>query len=92
MRSFIILSFLPPITYHPFSLHSVVVLANIKQLGLDLDKVNIDGGAVSVGHPFGMSGARIVTHLVHRLQSGQLGMAGICNGGGAASAILVEKL
>jgi len=71
---------------------SVVVLANIKQLGLDLDKVNVDGGAVSVGHPFGMSGARIVTHLVHRLQSGQLGMAGICNGGGAASAILIEKL
>jgi len=71
---------------------SVVVLANMKELGLDLAKVNVDGGAVSIGHPFGMSGARILTHLVHRLESGQLGVAGICNGGGAASAVLVEKL
>jgi len=71
---------------------SVVVLANMKELGLNLAKVNVDGGAVSIGHPFGMSGARILTHLVHRLESGQLGVAGICNGGGAASAVLVEKL
>ena len=70
----------------------MVVLANMKELGLDLAKVNVDGGAVSIGHPFGMSGARILTHLVHRLESGQLGVAGICNGGGAASAVLVEKL
>jgi len=71
---------------------SVVVLANAKLLGLDLNRVNIDGGAVSIGHPFGMSGARIVTHLVHRLEEGQFGMAGICNGGGAASAILLQRL
>ena len=64
----------------------------MKELGLDLAKVNVDGGAVSIGHPFGMSGARILTHLVHRLESGQFGVAGICNGGGAASAVLVEKL
>jgi len=71
---------------------SVVVLANVKEMGLDIDKVNVDGGAVSIGHPFGMSGARIVTHLVHRLKTGELGMAGICNGGGAASAILLQKV
>ena len=74
------------------SVCSVVVLANVKEMGLDIDKVNVDGGAVSMGHPFGMSGARIVTHLVHRLEPGDLGMAGICNGGGAASAILLQKL
>ena len=74
------------------SVCSVVVLANVKEMGLDIDKVNVDGGAVSIGHPFGMSGARIVTHLVHRLKAGELGMAGICNGGGAASAILLQKL
>ena len=71
---------------------SVVVLANVKLLGLPLDRVNVDGGAVSVGHPFGMSGARILTHLVHRLKQGQFGLAGICNGGGAASAVLVQRL
>lgn len=71
---------------------SVVVLANAKLLDLPLDRVNVDGGAVSIGHPFGMSGARIITHLVHRLKQGQFGMAGICNGGGAASAVLVQRL
>ncbi|XP_041088733.1 acetyl-CoA acetyltransferase, mitochondrial [Polyodon spathula] len=70
---------------------SVVVLANIKMLGIDPKKVNINGGAVSLGHPIGMSGARIVGHMVHNLKSGQYGLAGICNGGGGASAILIQR-
>ncbi|XP_009101047.1 acetyl-CoA acetyltransferase, mitochondrial isoform X2 [Serinus canaria] len=71
---------------------SVVVLANIKMLGIDPQKVNINGGAVSLGHPIGMSGARIVVHMAHALKPGQYGLAGICNGGGGASAILIQKL
>ncbi|CAG0920609.1 unnamed protein product [Notodromas monacha] len=71
---------------------SVVVLANIKMLDIDPSKVNIHGGAVSLGHPIGMSGARIVTHLVHTLKAGEKGVASICNGGGGASSILIEKL
>lgn len=71
---------------------SVVALANIKLLGVDPAKVNVDGGAVSLGHPIGMSGARIVGHLVHALKAGEYGCAAICNGGGAASAIVIEKL
>ena len=71
---------------------SVVVLANMKLLGLDPNKVNIHGGAVSLGHPIGMSGTRIVAHLVHNLEQGQKGLAAICNGGGGAAAILIEKL
>uniref|UniRef100_A0A672NJF0 acetyl-CoA C-acetyltransferase n=1 Tax=Sinocyclocheilus grahami TaxID=75366 RepID=A0A672NJF0_SINGR len=70
---------------------SVVVLANIKMLDIDPNKVNINGGAVSLGHPIGMSGARIVGHMVHNLKSGQYGLAGICNGGGGASSILIQK-
>merc|ERR1719427_1620993 len=71
---------------------SVVVLANMKLHDLDPSKVNIHGGAVSLGHPLGASGARIVIHLAHALQPGQKGVASICNGGGGASAIMVEKL
>jgi acetyl-CoA C-acetyltransferase len=71
---------------------SVVVLANIKQLGLDPKKVNVHGGAVSLGHPIGASGNRIITHLCHVLLPGQIGCAAICNGGGGASSILIEKL
>jgi len=71
---------------------SVVALANIKLLNLDPNKVNVDGGAVSLGHPIGMSGARIITHLTHRLMPGQYGLAGICNGGGGASAMLIQKM
>lgn len=71
---------------------SVVALANMKILGLDASKVNMYGGAVSLGHPIGMSGARLVGSLAHQLESGQLGCASICNGGGAASAIVIEKL
>lgn len=71
---------------------SVVVLANIKILDLDINKVNIHGGAVSLGHPIGMSGTRIIAHLVHNLEQGQKGLAAICNGGGGAAAIVIEKL
>lgn len=71
---------------------SAVAIANIRKLGLDINKVNIHGGAVSLGHPIGMSGARLVTHLVHNLKSGEKGVGAICNGGGAASSILIEKL
>lgn len=71
---------------------SVVVLANQQILGLDPAKVNVHGGAVSLGHPIGMSGARIVVHLVHALKPGQKGVASICNGGGGASSIMIERL
>ncbi|XP_040338819.1 acetyl-CoA acetyltransferase, mitochondrial [Herpailurus yagouaroundi] len=71
---------------------SLVVLANMKMLELDPQKVNINGGAVSLGHPIGMSGARIVIHMVHTLKPGQYGLASICNGGGGASAMLVQRL
>lgn len=71
---------------------SVVVLANQQLLGIDPTKVNVHGGAVSLGHPIGMSGARLVTHLVHSLKSGEKGVAAICNGGGGASSIMIEKL
>merc|ERR1712130_229773 len=64
---------------------SVVVLANMKLDGLDPAKVNIHGGAVSLGHPLGASGTRIVNHLVFALKPGQKGVASICNGGGGAS-------
>lgn len=71
---------------------SVVVVANQKLLDIDPEKVNVNGGAVSLGHPIGMSGARIVVHLVHALNAGEKGVASICNGGGGASSILIEKL
>lgn len=71
---------------------SLVGLANTRLLGLDESKVNVNGGGVSLGHPLGCSGARIVNCLAIHLKSGELGIAGICNGGGGASAILLEKL
>lgn len=71
---------------------SVVVVANIRKLDVDPNKVNIHGGAVSLGHPIGMSGARLVTHLSHALKQGEYGCASICNGGGGASSILIQKL
>ncbi|XP_038673957.1 acetyl-CoA acetyltransferase, mitochondrial [Scyliorhinus canicula] len=71
---------------------SIVVLANIKMLEIDPQKVNINGGAVSLGHPIGMSGTRIVGHMVHNLKPGEYGVAGICNGGGGASSILIQRL
>jgi acetyl-CoA C-acetyltransferase len=73
---------------------SVVAIANNKELGLDSDKVNCFGGAVSLGHPLGASGARIITTLNNVLhkKGGKYGVAGICNGGGGASAIVLEKM
>ena len=73
---------------------SVVSLANNKELNLDAGKVNVNGGAVSLGHPLGASGARIVVTLLNVLQQngGKIGVAGICNGGGGASALVVENL
>lgn len=73
---------------------SVVPMVFCKELGLSFDNVNIFGGAVSLGHPLGCSGARIVTTLVNILhqKNGRYGLAAICNGGGGASAIIIEKL
>uniref|UniRef100_A0A1L8EDZ1 Putative acetyl-coa acetyltransferase mitochondrial n=2 Tax=Haematobia irritans TaxID=7368 RepID=A0A1L8EDZ1_HAEIR len=71
---------------------SLVVCANIRKMDVDPNKVNVHGGAVSLGHPIGMSGARLVTHLAHSLKSGEFGCASICNGGGGASSILIQKL
>lgn len=72
---------------------SVVGVANSRILGLNPEKVNVFGGAVSIGHPLGCSGARIVVTLLNVLQrkSGKIGCAGICNGGGGASAICIMK-
>lgn len=72
---------------------SVVGLANMKILGLDDSKVNINGGAVSLGHPLGCSGARIIITLLSVLEqnNAKIGAAAICNGGGGASAIVVER-
>ncbi len=73
---------------------SVVSLANNQKLGLTHDNVNVFGGAVSLGHPLGASGARIVTTLLNVLQKkdGRIGVTGICNGGGGASAIVLERV
>jgi len=71
---------------------AVVVLANMKLHNLDPEKVNIHGGAVSLGHPLGASGARIVNHLAYALKPGQKGVASICNGGGGASSIMIQRV
>ncbi|MFX0557741.1 acetyl-CoA C-acyltransferase [Maribacter sp. CXY002] len=73
---------------------SVVGLANTKLLGLKEDIVNVNGGAVSLGHPLGCSGARILVTLLNVLEqnNGKIGAAAICNGGGGASAIVVERI
>ena len=73
---------------------SVVGLANIKLMNLDPANVNVHGGAVSLGHPLGASGARIITTLINVLKqkNGKYGAAGICNGGGGASAMVIESL
>jgi len=72
---------------------AVVGLANMKLLGLDDSKVNVNGGAVSLGHPLGCSGARIIVTLLYVLEqnNAQIGAAAICNGGGGASAIVLER-
>ncbi len=73
---------------------SVVSLANNKILNLDASKVNINGGAVALGHPLGSSGARILVTLIHVLKhnKGKYGVAAICNGGGGASAMVIENM
>jgi acetyl-CoA C-acetyltransferase len=72
---------------------SVVGLANMKILGLSDEKVNVNGGAVSLGHPLGCSGARILVTLINVLQqnNAKIGAAAICNGGGGASAMVLER-
>ena len=71
---------------------SVVAIANNKEMKLDPSRVNVNGGAVSLGHPLGCSGARIIVTLIHVLkqQKAKIGAAGICNGGGGASAMVIE--
>jgi acetyl-CoA C-acetyltransferase len=73
---------------------SVVGLVNMKLLEIDPNKTNVNGGAVSLGHPLGCSGARIVVTLLNVLgqNKGRYGAAGVCNGGGGASALVIEKL
>jgi len=73
---------------------SVVGIANIQKMKLDATKVNVHGGAVSLGHPLGCSGARIIVTLLHVLKQhgGKIGAAGICNGGGGASAMVIENI
>ena len=72
---------------------AVVGLANAKILGLTEDKINVNGGAISLGHPLGCSGARIIVTLINVLyqNNAKIGAATICNGGGGASAIVIEK-
>jgi len=71
---------------------SVVGIVNIQNMKLDASKVNVNGGAVSLGHPLGASGARIIVTLINVLKQngGKIGAAGICNGGGGASAMVIE--
>ena len=73
---------------------SVVGLANMKLLGLDDKNVNVNGGAVSLGHPLGCSGVRIIITLLNVLEqnNAKIGAAAICNGGGGASAIIIERI
>ena len=73
---------------------SVVGIENTRRMKLDPAKVNVNGGAVSIGHPLGCSGARIIVTLINVLkqQGGKFGAAGICNGGGGASAMVIENM
>jgi len=73
---------------------SVVALAAIKELNLDESKVNVNGGGVSLGHPLGASGSRIIVTLINVLKQnkGKYGVAGLCNGGGGASAVVIENV
>jgi len=73
---------------------AVVGIENSRRLNLDPSQVNVHGGAVSLGHPLGCSGARIIVTLLHVLKTNhaRYGAAGICNGGGGASAMVIESL
>ena len=72
---------------------AVVSLANNKLLGLDTSKVNVNGGAVALGHPIGASGARVLVTLIHEMikRKSNLGLASLCIGGGEASALIVKN-
>ena len=83
------------IDYHEINeAFSAVAIANMMLLDLDPSKVNVNGGAVALGHPIGCSGARIIVSLLNvlRTRDASLGMASICNGGGGASAIIIELM
>ena len=71
---------------------SSVVLNSAQMLGVDPEKVNVNGGAVALGHPIGASGSRILSTMIHELRrnGGGLGLAAICSGGGQGDALLVE--
>jgi acetyl-CoA C-acetyltransferase len=73
---------------------SVVGIANTKILGLNPEKVDVNGGAVALGHPLGNSGSRVLVTLLNVLKqnNGKFGGAAICNGGGGASAVIIENL
>jgi acetyl-CoA C-acetyltransferase len=83
------------IEYHEINeAFAVVALANMQLLKLQPDRVNVNGGAIALGHPIGMSGARIVGTLYHILKQkdATIGCASICNGGGGAGAMILERL
>jgi acetyl-CoA C-acetyltransferase len=83
------------IDYHEINeAFAAVVLANMKLLDIDPERVNVFGGAVALGHPVGCSGARIILTLLNvlRNKNGSIGVASICNGGGGASSIMIERL
>ena len=73
---------------------SSIALNTVTTLGIDLDRVNVQGGAVALGHPVGASGARLVGTLVHQLgrNGGGIGLATICSGGGQGDAMVLEVL
>ena len=73
---------------------SVVGIVNTKLLKIDPNKVDVNGGAVALGHPLGSSGSRIVITLINVLKQNKakIGVAGICNGGGGASALIIENI
>lgn len=83
------------IDYHEINeAFAVTVLANLKLMDLDVSRVNVNGGAIAMGHPIGMSGARVVLSLMNVLQAnkGRYGMASLCNGGGGSTAMVIENL
>lgn len=73
---------------------SVVPLVMMEMLGISKEKVNVLGGAVAMGHPIGVSGARIIQTLITvlKLRKGRYGLAAICNGGGGSTAIIIENI
>jgi len=73
---------------------AVVAIAALNEMGLDINRVNVNGGGVSLGHPIGASGARIIVTLINVLKqnNARFGMASLCNGGGGAGAFLIENV